>query len=1095
MKKYNILWLLMGFSFLGFGQGSETFTNLNADGNQYSNGSFVGDGEITWTYSQARKITSTYVINGTTIGFDDSGDRYVKATVSGGVGSVTYSVRSYWTSGDETNRTIELWVDGAMKESFTLSAMETVFTRTVSDINISGFIDIEFKSTGTKQIALDDVIWTGYGPPNPTNFSIDHISSTKMQLSWTAPVDPYDKVLIFGRDGAAVDHFPSGTGLDYFDSDANWGDAGTYDNSKLLYIGTDTDITITGLTEGADYYYKAYTFVGFDWSSGIASIPSNAIAEVQGTTDFTAVAGDLQATLSWTNPSLQGEYWDEVLILAKAGSAVDAIPTGDGSSYTASAVFANGTQIGAGNYAVYKGTGVAEVVTALTSGIEYHFQTFVRHGSDWTPVGLTQVANCTLIDIPQLMITEIMTNPAAVPDGDGEWFEIYNHGSTTVDIDGFVLKDNGADSHTINNGGPLNIEAGSFLVLGNNVDNVTNGGLTVHYQYTSFTLANTADEIVLYATDGSTEVDRVEWYDGSGGWPLGAGESMIYTASVGGDNNNPSNWAEAALREPSFTGVDGDYGSPGSEGTGQQLTTNTPGLWKTIASSSDWNSGDNWDDGIVPSVSTDVVIPFGAGNYPIITGIAAECNHLTMAGGSSLTIAVDGALTVHGTFTNNGGAGAFTVQSSATGNGSFIPNAVSGDVTIERFVIGHDNVDADGWHLISQPVNDASFDVAGSDFQPGVNDDLYWWNETQYIWKNYKAGAFDFDIGKGYLCSFETTALKSFYGVPNAETVTVSGLTNTSGVNEDGWNLLGNPYASAIIWNGTGGAWGLHNVGAVIQVYNSTNRNYQAVIANGIIPAMQGFFVQVNDGTTGNVTIPKSSRIADNTAWLKSDTVIENGLELRVSGGGVPYYDKTLVRFHDDATNGFDPMFDGNKIFGFAETPSLYTMVEEEMFSVNTQRPQQDEMIVPLAFLAGVNGEFTIEVQSNTVNTVGNIYLEDKVNDQMINLSTQSSYTFNASTTHAATRFLLHFNGVTDVEDLTEVQGPLVYALDDYVYISSQEYMDAQVMIYNTNGQLVGQDRMHHEQLKRIAVKASPGIYLVYIQSMDALYTEKVYIK
>ncbi len=72
------------------------------------------------------------------------------------------------------------------------------------------------------------------------------------------------------------------------------------------------------------------------------------------------------------------------MILVKSGSPVDATPTGDGSAYNADSDFESGTDLGSGNYVVYKGTGTNEDVTNLTNGINYYFRAFVRYGSDWT---------------------------------------------------------------------------------------------------------------------------------------------------------------------------------------------------------------------------------------------------------------------------------------------------------------------------------------------------------------------------------------------------------------------------------------------------------------------------------------------------------------------------------------------------------------------------------------------------------------------------------------------------------------------------------------------------------------------------------------
>lgn len=63
------------------------------------------------------------------------------------------------------------------------------------------------------------------------------------------------------------------------------------------------------------------------------------------------------------------------LVLIKSGSAVSSSPT-DGNSYTSSAIFGSGSQIGTGNYVVYNGTGSSVSVTGLTPDIVYHVAVF-----------------------------------------------------------------------------------------------------------------------------------------------------------------------------------------------------------------------------------------------------------------------------------------------------------------------------------------------------------------------------------------------------------------------------------------------------------------------------------------------------------------------------------------------------------------------------------------------------------------------------------------------------------------------------------------------------------------------------------------------
>ncbi len=157
---------------------------------------------------------------------------------------------------------------------------------------------------------------------------------------------------------------------------------------------------------------------------------------------------------------------------------------------------------------------------------------------------------------PEVVIHEILQNPSAVSDSAGEWLELFNPGASPVDIEGWTIQDNDFDSHVISSGGPLLVPAGGFLVLGNNADSVTNGGVTVDYEFSGVFLGNSADELVL--SDGAlVEVDRVEW-DGGTAFPDPTGASMAL-ADPALDNNDGANWCEA---QTPFG--DGDLGTPGA---------------------------------------------------------------------------------------------------------------------------------------------------------------------------------------------------------------------------------------------------------------------------------------------------------------------------------------------------------------------------------------------------------------------------------------------------------------------------------------------------------------------------------------------------
>jgi hypothetical protein len=48
-----------------------------------------------------------------------------------------------------------------------------------------------------------------------------------------------------------------------------------------------------------------------------------------------------------------------------------------------------------------------------------------------------------------LVITEFMANPAILGDAEGEYLELYNHTNSSIDLQGWTLKDDGTNSLVI----------------------------------------------------------------------------------------------------------------------------------------------------------------------------------------------------------------------------------------------------------------------------------------------------------------------------------------------------------------------------------------------------------------------------------------------------------------------------------------------------------------------------------------------------------------------------------------------------------------------------------------------------------------------
>jgi len=275
-------------------------------------------------------------------------------------------------------------------------------------------------------------------------------------------------------------------------------------------------------------------------------------------------AGEVVILYSWDGTSdlvqdLDYALWgDKDEAVDKTGVAIDGPDAGtDTSAYLPDTAITSQDVIATGSHAF----GNSFTRVDLTEGTEIQAGGNGIGGDDETSENLSvtwdEVAPSPAgVVITDVIITEIMQNPGAVGDGDGEWFELHNSTDADIDINGWTIADLGIDSHLIDNGGPLIMPAGGYIVLGNNADMTTNGGAPVAYDYGgSWFLANGDDEVLLF--DASMNLVDSVAYDGGPAFPDPTGASMSLR-DLALDNGVGSNWCESIT-----TFGDGDRGTPG----------------------------------------------------------------------------------------------------------------------------------------------------------------------------------------------------------------------------------------------------------------------------------------------------------------------------------------------------------------------------------------------------------------------------------------------------------------------------------------------------------------------------------------------------
>ncbi len=185
----------------------------------------------------------------------------------------------------------------------------------------------------------------------------------------------------------------------------------------------------------------------------------------------------------------------------------------------------------------------------------------VEIGDDWVDNNCDGLIDDGSWAEGDLAITEIMNNPGAVADPDGEWFEVYNTSDRTLILNGLVIS-SGAQEHQVTDLALVLLEPGDFFIFASNDDDTTNGDVEVGYVYDVVSLSNEDDDIALSA--GAVLIDSMTWDNGvTLPDPDGASFGTDYGNYDATLNDDVSIWCEATLRWTSDP--TSDYGSPGDD--------------------------------------------------------------------------------------------------------------------------------------------------------------------------------------------------------------------------------------------------------------------------------------------------------------------------------------------------------------------------------------------------------------------------------------------------------------------------------------------------------------------------------------------------
>ncbi len=477
----------------------------------------------------------------------------------------------------------------------------------------------------------------------------------------------------------------------------------------------------------------------------------------------------------------------------------------------------------------------------------------------------------------------------------------------------------------------------------------------------------------------------------------------------------------------------------------------------------DWNTASNWNTGVVPSATDDVIIN---ANATINDNI--EVKHLSVEGGS-LTIE-SGSLTVADIMVNNYAEdliikdGAQLLQGYDKVKGTFQMNINKPEEWSEW--------NKTGWQFIASPFTNA----AVSQFTDADTYDLYKFdgrheNLTEE-WRNHKDDDANFETefvsGRGYMASYQNNTTATLSGTFNSSTsinypVTYQDIQE----GEPHWpnfHLLGNPFT----FNMDLSKLNMANMATGVAVVNDEG-GYDYMAETGTINVGDGFFVK-SVAAEPSVSYGVPTRGSD-------DANVSDNISVRVSNN--TSRDNVVLNFAGADKVGFPKLNAMNEDIAY-----LYVVDNEKRYGIFNY--DKDVKEVPLSFEAQKMGNYTISVDAE--GEYETIVLVDRQTGIETNMLLEDyNFTTTTSKKENTDRFIVRFTFKSDVETESE---RFAYQSGDELIIEAEgtvQMFDVMGrMVYNSDVKSRG-ERINVGQLNKAA-------YILRLVNGEGVKVQKVII-
>lgn len=341
----------------------------------------------------------------------------------------------------------------------------------------------------------------------------------------------------------------------------------------------------------------------------------------------------------------------------------------------------------------------------------------------------------------------------------------------------------------------------------------------------------------------------------------------------------------------------------------------------------------------------------------------------------------------------------------------------------------------------------------------------------------------------------------------------------------DGFNLVGNPYPSAIDWElsgGNGSAITLTNINSTIYILNPVTKNYGTYTKGGAttgaatqyIASGQGFFVKAN-AANPTITFTEAAKASDTSNPSVLGGKIPLALDfLRISlQKDTLDQDDILLTFKEGQSENYVQDEDVEDLTGQNAAASLssFSTKEKKQLAVNALPAVKNVTTIPLFVDAAADGNYRLKLSDWSANFKSDsVFLKDNFTGDSVNLSKQPVYAFfihkNMATTSGADRFVLYFkqqqiitattgNNVvasvnpqkTNTDSVSVTLYPNPASAEINFLVDKNSIRNIKLNIYNNSGVKVFSSVYQNQHaFKQNISKIPAGVYIAELVNLDS---------